>query len=147
MSYAIDANILLYAANASSSFNERAVSFIEQCANRGEVLCLAWPTVMAFLRISTHPGIFPRPLSMKEAMKYVDALLDLPHTRTISAREGFWDVYRQVAEAVVLRGNLVPDAHLAAILKQNGVMVLYTNDLDFRKFEFLKVSNPLREPS
>ncbi len=143
MSYAVDANILLYAANATIPENARAVQFLKECARRGEVMCLAWPTVMAFLRISTHPVIFPNPLSWDQAAEYVDALLELPHVRTISELEGFWAVYREVADDVRPRGNLVPDAHLAAIMKQNGVITLYTNDSDFRKFEFLKVHNPL----
>jgi predicted nucleic acid-binding protein len=41
-----------------------------------------------------------------------------------------------------VRGNLVPDAHLAALLRQHGVTTLYTNDVDFRKFTFLTVVNP-----
>ena len=142
MSYAVDANILLYAANATIPENARAVQFLQECARKGEVMCLAWPTVMAFLRISTHPVIFPDPLSWKQAAEHVDALLELPHVRTISELEGFWAVYREVADGVLPRGNLVPDAHLAAILKQNGVMTIYTNDSDFRKFEFLEVRNP-----
>jgi predicted nucleic acid-binding protein len=32
-----------------------------------------------------------------------------------------------------VRGNLIPDVHLAAILRQHGVNVLYTNDADFPK--------------
>jgi hypothetical protein len=41
-----------------------------------------------------------------------------------------------------VRGNLVPDAHLAALLKQHGIRRLYTNDADFRKFPFLDVRSP-----
>jgi hypothetical protein len=36
----------------------------------------------------------------------------------------------------------VPDAHLAAILFQHGVRVLYSNDRDFRKFGSLEVRDP-----
>jgi predicted nucleic acid-binding protein len=41
-----------------------------------------------------------------------------------------------------VRGNLVPDAHLAAILKQHGVRTLFTRDTDFRKFPFLDLRDP-----
>ena len=144
MSYAVDANVLLYAANASCDENPAAVRFLEDCARRGEVMCLAWPTVAAFLRISTHPGIFPRPLSFKQAAGYIDTLLALPHLRLLSELGGFWEVFRNVAGAVLPRGNLIPDAHLAAILKQNGVLTLYTNDTDFKRFDFLRLRNPLQ---
>jgi toxin-antitoxin system PIN domain toxin len=142
MSYAIDANLLLYAANADSDENDRAVQFLQECVDRGEVLCIAWPTVMAFLRISTHPSIFPAPLSWEEAAQYVDTLLEVPHVRTLSELEGFWDLYRELAADLLPRGNLVPDLHLAAILRQNGVRTLYTNDRDFLKFGFLDVRDP-----
>ena len=143
MSYAIDANLLLYAANADADENARAVWFLQECFNRGEVIYVAWPTLMAFLRISTHPAIFPTPLTWEEAAQYVDTLLEVPHVRTLSEMEGFWDLYRELAADLLPRGNLVPDLHLAAILKQNGVRTLYTNDRDFKKFGFLDVRDPL----
>ena len=145
MSFAVDAIILLYAANASSPANARAVAFLEECTARGELMCLPWPTVMAFLRIGTHPSIFPEPLTCAQAEDYITALLELPHVRTISELEGFWSVYQEVSGDVLPRGNLVPDAHLAAILKQNGIIRLFTNDADFRRFSFLEVHYPLSE--
>jgi uncharacterized protein len=69
-------------------------------------------------------------------------LLALPHVRTVAEMEGFLDAYRHVAGKVVVRGNLVPDAHLAAILFQHGVRTLYSNGRDFRKFEWLEVRDP-----
>jgi predicted nucleic acid-binding protein len=56
--------------------------------------------------------------------------------------EGFLDVYREVTGGFPVRGNLVPDAHLAALLKQHGVRTLFTRDSDFRKFAFLDVRDP-----
>ncbi len=69
-------------------------------------MCLAWPTVMAFLQTSTHPVIFPNPLGLEQATEHVDALLELPHVRTISEMEGFWAVYREVADGILPRGNM-----------------------------------------
>jgi predicted nucleic acid-binding protein len=62
--------------------------------------------------------------------------------RVVSEQDGFLDAYRRVARDMSLRGNLVPDAHVAAILLQHGVRTLYTNDRDFRKFESLDVRDP-----
>ena len=52
------------------------------------------------------------------------------------------DAYKRVPGDMSVRGNLVPDAHFAAILYQHGVRTLYTNDRDFRKFESLDVRDP-----
>ena len=75
-------------------------------------------------------------------MDNVEALTRLPHVRLLSEEEGFWEIYRGVTGEVNVRGNLVPDAHLAALLRQHGIRTLYTNDSDFRKFSFLDVRNP-----
>jgi Predicted nucleic acid-binding protein, contains PIN domain len=141
MSYSIDLNVLLLASNAEAEEHVAARSFLEQCAIRPEVLCIAWPTVMGYLRIATHPSIFQSPLSPREANANILSLLSLPQVRTIGEEEGFFSIYEKVSGGSV-RGNLVPDAHLAAILLQHGVTTLYTRDADFRRFDFLTLRDP-----
>jgi uncharacterized protein len=142
VSYAIDVDVLLYASDRSSARSARATAFLAECAAGPEVVCVAWPTLTAYLRLATHPSIFAHPLSPDEAMGNVEAFLRLPHVRALGEEEGFWAVYRDVAGSTPTRGNLVPDAHLAALLRQHGVTTLYTSDKDFRKFDFLRVRNP-----
>jgi toxin-antitoxin system PIN domain toxin len=141
VSYAIDLNVLVLASNAEAVEHAAARAFLEKCAIRPEVLCLAWPTVMGYLRITTHPSIFARPLSPREALANVRSLLSMPQTRALGEEDGFFALYETVAGTSV-RGNLVPDAHLAAILLQHGVTTLYTRDADFRRFDFLDVRKP-----
>lgn len=142
MSYAVDVNVLLYACDASSPRHPAALRFLERRAADPDLFCVAWSTLMAFLRIATHPRIFSRPLSPDEALGNVEALLRLPRLRLLAEGEGFLETYRAVAGRFPVRGNLVPDAHLAALLLQHGVRRLYTSDLDFRKFDFLEVVAP-----
>lgn len=84
-----------------------------------------------------------RPLSHADAARNVEALTALPHCRVISEQEGFWNTCCEITGDVPTRGNLVPDAHLAAVLRQSGIATLYTHDRDFRKFAFLEVRDPL----
>lgn len=142
MSAAADVNTLLYASDRDSPFHDRAVQFLTDRATTLDLLCLAWPTLMGYLRIATHPGIFAHPLSSTEAMRNVNALVGLPHVRLLGEEDGFWDVYQDVVRNWPARGNQVPDAHLAALLRQHGVGTLYTSDADFRRFDFLRVVNP-----
>jgi toxin-antitoxin system PIN domain toxin len=142
MSYSLDVNVLLYASDRASDRHVRAHRFVESCAAGPEILCLTWPTLMSYLRIATHPRIFSTPLSPAEALNNVSALLALPHVRALSEQDGFIDVYKRVAGDIPVRGNLVPDVHIAAILLQHGVRTLYSNDRDFRKFESLDVRDP-----
>lgn len=142
MSYSLDVNVLLYASDRSSERHEVACAFLESCAARPDVLCLSWPTLLAYLRIATHPSIFAAPLTPEEALSNIGALLALPHARAVSEQDGFMEAYAHVTANMSVRGNLVPDAHLAAILLQNGVRTLYSNNRDFRKFESLEVRDP-----
>ncbi|MGH8532819.1 MAG: PIN domain-containing protein [Gammaproteobacteria bacterium] len=132
MSFAIDVNILLYASDADSPLHAPARRFIERCSSAPEVFCLAWPTITGYLRIATHPAIFAKPLHQAYLM---------------AEEEGFWELYRQVANDMRPRGNLVPDAHLAVLLRQHGIATLYTHDRDFRRFDFLSVVDPLESES
>ncbi len=143
MSFAVDVNILLYASDSESLHHKHARSFLEECIKQRELFCLGWPTVMSYLRIATHPSVFDRPLRPDEAIANIETLLNLPHTRFLSEEEGFWDIYRELTAEIPIRGNLVPDAHLAAILRQHGVKKLYTHDRDFLKFAFLDVHDPI----
>ena len=142
MSFSCDVNVLLYASDASSPVHERARSFLKQAAAGGDLFCLAWPTVTSYLRIATHSAIFSAPLTPAEALGNVEALVALPHVRLLAEEAGFLDVYREVTASFPVRGKLVPDAHLVALLRQHGVRTLYTRDGDFRKFPFVEVRDP-----
>jgi hypothetical protein len=98
---------------------------------------------MSYLRMVTHPAIVSPPLPVREAEQNVAALVGRPNVRLLSEREGFWEAWLRCTRDLVVRGKLVPDAHLATLLHQHGVRVIYTNDRDFGKFEFLDVRNPL----
>jgi toxin-antitoxin system PIN domain toxin len=142
VSFAIDVNILIYASDDASPFARPAAEFLAECTNGRDIVYLGWPTLTSYLRISTHPAIFANPLSPDEAAANVDALLRLPHVRVLAEEEGFRDLFRDVTRGKAVRGNLVPDAHLATLLRQHGVRTLYTRDADFRRFDFLDVRDP-----
>ena len=142
MSFSCDVNVLLYASDSSSPVHEPARTFLKGAAAAGTSSAWAGSTVMSYLRIATHSGIFSSPLTPAEALGNVDALVALPHVRLLAEEDGFLEDYREVTGSFPVRGNLVPDAHLAALLKQHGVRTLYTRDGDFRKFAFLDVRDP-----
>jgi toxin-antitoxin system PIN domain toxin len=142
VSYAVDANILLYASDRGSPRHAAALAFLQARPADPDIFCLAWITLMAYLRVATHPRIFAQPLSPAEALANVGGLLGLPRARVLSEGEGFLEVYGQLTDGMAVRGNLVPDAHLAALLRQHGVRTLYTADADFRRFRFLDVRDP-----
>lgn len=143
MSYSIDANLLLYASDTGCVEHAAAHRFVQGLGDNPDLCCVTWPTLFAYLRISTHPSIFRRPLTPAAAWSNVRALIALPRVRLITEEEDFVDHYENVGRGCTIRGNLVPDAHLAALLHQHGVTRIYSTDTDFRKFPFLEVINPL----
>jgi toxin-antitoxin system PIN domain toxin len=142
VSTALDANLLLYASDQASPFRQRANELLAELAAGPAIVYLLWPTVMAYLRLSTHPSVFAHPLSPEEASTNIERLLRLPHVQGPGEQEGFWDVYLGVASDVDARGNLVPDAHLVALMIQNGVRTIWTHDRDYRKFTGIEVRDP-----
>jgi len=142
MSYSLDANVLLYASNSGAKEHHAAIHFLMARAEDPDLLCLTWPTLMAYLRIATHPSIFAAPLSLEIAWQNIEKLIALPRVLLISETSGFAGTFQSVTQSLNIRGNLVPDAHIAALLQQHGVTRIYTADSDYRKFGFLEVLNP-----
>jgi len=142
MSCSLDANVLIYASDDSSPYYRQAVDFLGERVEGSDLLCLTWITIMAYQRISTHPAIFRNPLSPAMAWGNISRLLARPRVRVIGEQPEFASEYEEVTSSFPVRGNHVPDAHLATILRQNGVKTIYTADADFRKFPFLEVVNP-----
>lgn len=142
MSYSFDINPLVYASDVESPQHEVARAFLAARRDDPELCCVAWPTLMGYIRIVTHPGVLRTPLAPDEALANVEAVLRFPRVLVVTESDGFIRAYQEVTKGQIVRGKLVPDAHLATILFQHGVRTLYTNDSDYRRFPFLRVVNP-----
>ncbi|HXC46442.1 MAG TPA: TA system VapC family ribonuclease toxin [Solirubrobacteraceae bacterium] len=142
MSVALDANILLYAANADDERNERAQQALFELAAGPEVVYLFWPVVMAFLRIATRASIFPHPLSPADALARVDSLLNRDHVFSPGEDDRFWDAFNELATEQRARGDLLSDVHIVALMRRHGVRTIITADRDFRRFDGIEARNP-----
>lgn len=142
MSATVDANLLLFASDTASKLHERAREVLAELAGGPALLYLFWPVSMGYLRISTHPGVFRDPLSPQTACANIERLLARTNVRAPGEDEGFWSAYRDVSRDPGVRGNLVPDAHLIALMHQYGVRTILTRDRDFRRFESIEVRDP-----
>jgi uncharacterized protein len=107
-----------------------------------DLLYVFWPVVTSYLRISTHPAVFDEPLPAREATENAELLLGRSHVLSPGEEEGFWMRYRSVTDTAQVRGNLVPDAHLVALMRQNGVKEIWSHDRDFRRFGGITVRDP-----
>jgi toxin-antitoxin system PIN domain toxin len=134
VSVTVDTNVLVSADNEADPVHGPARELLGGLAEGPSVLYLFWPTLLGYLRIVTHPGILARPLSPAAAVHNVEQLIRLPHVRTPGETAGFWAQYLAV-DGGRTRGNDVPDTHLAALMRQHEVRVIYTRDRDFRRFD------------
>ena len=141
MSATVDANVLVYASDSRAAAHEQTEALVRRIAAGPEILYLFWPVLLGYLRIVTHPGILTNPLSPADALRNVESLLDRPHVRAPGELDGFWSIFRSTAGDRP-RGNDVPDAHVAALMRQHGVRVIYTHDRDFRRFDGIEPRDP-----
>ncbi|MCY7419144.1 MAG: PIN domain-containing protein [Chloroflexi bacterium] len=142
MSSTIDANVLIHGANRDSPFHDRARTFVESNLTRSELVYLFWPTALAYLRISTHPSIFKRPQSAADATANIADLLRRPNIRSVGEGDRFWPAFLEVAAEVRPIGDLVPDAHIVALMRENAVRTIWTQDRGFRRFDGIETRDP-----
>jgi hypothetical protein len=137
----VDLNVLLYAVNRDSAHHTACLSWWEDALGREEPVGLAWVVLLGFLRIATHPAVFPRPLAAEEALARVDTWLAHPKVRLVGEAEDHWTLLREMLEATGTAGNLTTDAHLASLAIAHGA-TLVSCDADFGRFAKLRWENP-----
>jgi len=143
VSETFDVNVLVYATHRGSPFHEKAKGLVERFIAGPSLVYLLWPVVLGYLRIVTHPTLLDAPLAPDIAFDNIEQLIVQPHVRQVGEIDGFWRAYRRVADAVKPKGNLVPDAHIVALMHQHGISTIWSRDRDFRKFEGITVRDPL----
>lgn len=138
----VDANVLLYAYDGGNPQHERARVWWEKTLSEPYPVRLAWITIVAFIRIGTHPRIFRGPMTVEESVRHVSTWMARPMFGVLEPGGGHWEIYSRLLARSQAGANLAPDAHLAALALEHGA-TLYTTDRDFARFEGLKFENPL----
>jgi toxin-antitoxin system PIN domain toxin len=138
----VDANVLLYAVNQDAVQHTTLRTWWERAISSDEPIGLCWVVLLAFLRISTHPRAFARPLTPEQALGTVDQWISHPNARLIAETDEHWAILRTLLATSGTAGNLATDAHLAAIAITRGA-VLVSCDADFSRFAKLRWENPL----
>jgi len=138
-----DANLLLYAVDERSPRHEVARTWLESVLSGGETVAFSWTGLLAFVRISTRSAVFERPLTPSEALDLVDGWLAQPVVTVVHPTDRHAAVLRELLGPLGVAGNLVSDAHLAALCIEHGAE-LCSSDADFSRFSGLRWSDPLR---
>ena len=136
-----DVNILIYAHREDSDHHQICIDWLESQINSDEALAISELVLSGFLRIVTHPKIFNPPSSLQDALEFVTKIREQPNCAIVSAGERHWGIFTRLCEDISAKGNLIPDAYLAALAIETGSEWVST-DGDFARFQGLRWIDP-----
>lgn len=139
---ALDTNVLVHAEIGSSPHHANARALLRELAEGPAPWAIPWPCVYEFLRVVTHPRVFHPPMPIAVALGDVKAILRSPSLVLLAETPRHADVTAEIIEASGATGNLIHDAHIAALCVEHGVAELVTGDRDFARFPGLRTVNP-----
>jgi len=144
VSFLVDTNILAYAVNRDCDEHRAAADAVRAWLSGGVPWALTWGVVYEFLRVVTHPRIFRHPLTAERALQFLDPVLSSDLVNILSPTSRHEDLMRStIRETGRPAGNLFHDLHTAVVMREHGVAEIMTADTDFRKFPFLRVTDPV----
>ncbi|HEX9158694.1 MAG TPA: TA system VapC family ribonuclease toxin [Rhizomicrobium sp.] len=138
----LDANLLVYAHVRSTVQHVKAREWLDAQLNDTAQVGFPWASLLAFLRLVTNPRVFTRPESMPDAWRQVQDWLACHAAWIPQPAERHSEILGRLLDSPGVHANLVPDAHLAALAIEHG-LILYSADADFARFPGLRWRNPL----
>ena len=139
---ALDTNILIYARREETPHHAQAKSLLRNLAEGDKPWALPWPCVYEFLRVITHPRVFDPPTELNAALEDFESLSESPTLIFLGEGPAHARYLWRVVSEGNTTGNLVHDAHIAALVIEHGVRELWTTDRDFARFPGISVKNP-----
>ena len=137
----VDANVLLNAVNSAAVQNDPAKRWLDGALGASEAVGFAWITLLAFVRISTHPSVFPRPLSIPQSTALTRDWLAQPPAVVVTPTGRHLELLAGLLTASGTGGNLVTDAHLAALALEHDATIV-SFDRDFGRFAGVRLEVP-----
>ncbi len=141
----VDANVLLYAVNEDAAHHEQSRTWLDAALGGAASVGFAWTALLAFVRLSTRPGLFPSPLGVDGALERVAVWIAQPSALVLEPTARHLEVLTELLTPVGVGGNLVADAHLAALAVEHRATIV-TFDADFGRFRGIKWEQPARLP-
>lgn len=139
----LDANLLVYAHVSTVPQHAAARAWLDARLNGAAPVGLPWPSLLAFVRLVSNPRVFERPQPVAEAWAQVEAWLDCPPVWVPQPTDRHRTTLGLLLRRHGASANLVPDAHLAALAIEHG-LILCSTDGDFARFPDLRWENPLQ---
>jgi uncharacterized protein len=138
----IDVNVLVYGFRADAAGHSRYLRWWKEQTASERAFGLADLVLSGFLRIVTHPRVFDPPSPLETALSFVETLKRFPNYVEIRPGLRHWSIFVDLCRRANARGNLVPDAFLAALAIESGSEWI-TTDRDYSRFPGLRWRHPL----
>jgi toxin-antitoxin system PIN domain toxin len=137
-------NVLVYAFREDAPQHASYREWLAALVRSDEAYAVSDQVLSGFLRIVTHPRVFHPPTPVEAALAFTDAFRGQPNAVPIQAGARHWDIFAKLCRDAGARGNLIPDAWLAALAIESGCEFI-TTDRDFSRFPGLRWRHPLAE--
>jgi toxin-antitoxin system PIN domain toxin len=137
----LDANLLLWAHHRQFTQHEPARAWLAETLSTVPVVGIPWPSILAFVRISTHPRALERPLDAPTVRTVVESWLTRRNVSTPVPTDRHAALFGNLLVGGRATGNHAPDAHLAALAIEWG-LVLVSADRDFARYPGLRWEDP-----
>jgi toxin-antitoxin system PIN domain toxin len=138
----LDVNVLVYAHREDAHDHSDYRIWLEQLANGGEAFAVPDLVSSGFLRVVTHTRIFDPPTDLRVALRFVQTLRESANHVVIGPGPGHWSIFTRLVRESSCRGNLIPDAFLAALAIESGNTWI-TTDRGYGRFRDLNWRHPL----
>ena len=136
-----DVNILVHAFRGDSPAHLTCRAWLDGVVNGDARYGMAPQVLSGVIRITTHPKVFAEPSTLQEVFRFCEILIAQPHCVIIEPRERHWRIFKRLCTEADARGNLVPDAWLAALAIESGCEWI-TLDHDYARFPGLQWRGP-----
>ena len=137
----LDVNVLVYAYREDTPDHRRFKDWLESLVNGDEPYGMSDLVLSGFLRIVPHPSIFHPPSPIEDALAFVEQIRSQPNCIVMSPGPRHWQIFAGICQTNGIRGNLVPDAYLAALAMESGSEWIST-DGDYARFSGLRWRRP-----
>lgn len=138
----LDVNVLVYAHREDASDHKQYRAFLEDVVNGREAFGVADIVLSGFLRIVTHPRVFVKPTPIARALSFAQGIRTAMNCVLVSPGPRHWEIFVDLCRHAAVKGNLVPDAFLAALSIETGSEWI-TTDRGFARFPGLRWRHPL----
>lgn len=140
-----DTNVLVYAFNVNAARHAEYKRWVQAMVGGPEPYAVCDLALTGLIRLVTNPRVFQPPATIDQAHAFAGTVRNQPHAVAVSAGPKFWPIFDELCRKADVKGNLVPDAYLAAIAIEHGCELI-TTDRDFARFPGLRWRHPLSSP-